>query len=299
MSMTTEARNRKATRRRSQRPRKARGPQLSRADGPTAANENGPEIWREALWGLDWLSLRLSPVYLGIGVPRGDGSPVVLVPGFLTTDAYLVEMYFWLRRVGYDPHLSGIGVNADCIEALTRRLEKTVEDVHGKTGRRVRIVGHSLGGFLGRRLALRRPDMVSQLIQLGSPIQALEAHPAIMSAARVVAARSAHRTETLDRVEPRLAETEVCGCEANHCVPSPPSSVQRAALYSREDGVIDWRNCLEGDTSLNHEVGGTHIGMVFNAKVYKLIAELLAEGSVGATVLKTPPAGATSGSRAA
>jgi pimeloyl-ACP methyl ester carboxylesterase len=265
-----------------------------RGTGATKASE--PVIWREALWGLDWLSLRLSPVYSGVGVPRGDGAPVVLVPGFLTTDAYLVELYFWLRRIGYDPYLSGIGVNADCVESLTHRLEKTVEDVHAKTGRRVRIIGHSLGGFLGRRLALRRPDLVSQLIQLGSPIQSLEAHPSIMSAARIVAARSRHRrTVTLDDVEPRLAEAEVCGCEANHCIPTPPSSVRRAALYSRDDGVIDWRNCLEPDAALNHEVGGTHIGLVFNAKSYRVIAGLLAE--VSADEARDAEAAAAEGER--
>src|SRR3989304_220974 len=145
-----------------------------------------PFIWREALWGLDWLSLRLSPIYLGIGVPHGDGSPVVLVPGFLTTDAYLVEMYFWLRRIGYSPYLSGIGVNPDCTQPLTARLEKPAEAAHAETGKPVRIIGHSLGGLLARRLSLRRPDIVSQLISLGAPIQSLEAHPAIMAAARVV-----------------------------------------------------------------------------------------------------------------
>jgi pimeloyl-ACP methyl ester carboxylesterase len=273
MSMTRKARS-SAARKRPRRRIQALGPRVAGAD------DRGPAIWREALWGLDWLSLRLSPVYLGAGVPKGDGSPVVLVPGFLTTDAYLVEIYFWLRRIGYDPYLSGIGVNADCMEALTARLEKTVEDVHEKTGRRVRIVGHSLGGFLGRRLALRRPDIVGQLIQLGSPIQSLEAHPAVMSAARIVAARSEHHTVVLDEVEPRLAEADVCGCETNQCVPTPPPSVQRAALYSREDGVIDWRNCLEPDPSLNHEVGGTHIGLVFNAKSYRVIARLLAAASM-------------------
>src|SRR3990170_871325 len=92
---------------------------------PSREGQDNPFIWREALWGLDWLSLRLSPVYLGLGVPHGDGGAVILVPGFLTTDAYMVEMYFWLRRVGYSPYLSGIGVNADCIQTLTQRLEKT------------------------------------------------------------------------------------------------------------------------------------------------------------------------------
>src|SRR3972149_6649108 len=153
---------------------------------------DSPFIWREALWGLDWLSLRLSPVYLGIGVPHGDGSPVILVPGFLTTDAYMVEMYFWLRRVGYSPFLSGIGVNADCIQTLTQRLEH-------------------------RR---REP---------GSPGVCL---------------------------------SSACECftpgDEVHC---PPPSVHHAALYSRDDGVIDRRDCLEPEPSLNHEVGGTHIGL--------------------------------------
>ncbi len=231
---------------------------------PTHERESGPFIWREALWVLDWLSLRLSPVYLGFGVPRGDGSPVVLVPGFLATDAYLVEMYFWLGRIGYAPYFSRIGINADCVHKLTRRLEKTVQDVHAETGSPVRIIGHSLGGFLARRLALARPDIVSHIISLGTPIQSLEAHPALMNAARWVADRVVHPQSD-------------CECASDHCVPTPLPSIRRAALYSRDDGLIDWRNCLEPDPSLNHEVGGTHIGLVFNPHVYRIVAELLAQ----------------------
>ena len=242
------------------------------------AGGDNPFIWREALWGLDWLSLRLSPVYLGIGVPHGDGSPVVLVPGFLTTDAYLVEMYFWLRRIGYSPYLSGIGVNADCIQTLTARLEKTAEAAHAETGKPVRIIGHSLGGLLARRLSLRRPDIVSQLISMGSPIQSLEAHPAVMAAARFVGERVEHRKR-----EPR--SNGAClssGCECYtpaQAVLCPPATVHHAAVYSHEDGVIDWRNCIEPEPSLNHEVGGTHIGLVFNARAYRIVAELLAQAS--------------------
>ena len=59
-------------------------------------------LWREALFGVDWLSLRLSPVYYGVGVPHGDGSPVIVIPGFLGSDTYLFEMYYWLRRIGYN-----------------------------------------------------------------------------------------------------------------------------------------------------------------------------------------------------
>lgn len=245
---------------------------------PTHERESGPLIWREVLWVLDWLSLRLSPVYLGFGLPRGDGSPVVLVPGFLTTDAYLVEMYFWLRRIGYAPYFSRIGINADCVHRLTQRLEKTVQDVHAETGSPVRIIGHSLGGVLARRLALARPDIVSHIISLGAPIRSLEAHPALMATAKWVADRVVHPQPGGSSHNPSELQARTgCECASDHCVPTPPPSIRRASLYSHDDGMIDWRNCLEPDPSLNHEVGGTHIGLVFNPRVYRIVARLLAQ----------------------
>ena len=78
-------------------------------------------IWREAFAGLDWMALKTSPVYYGFGVPRGDKSAVILVPGFMGTDHYLYEMYFWLRRIGYKPYLSNIGWNAECLNTLVER----------------------------------------------------------------------------------------------------------------------------------------------------------------------------------
>ena len=245
---------------------------------PTPERKSRPFIWREVLWVLDWLSLRLSPVYLGFGVRRGDGSPVVLVPGFLATDAYLVEMYFWLRRIGYAPYFSGIGINADCVHKLTKRLEERVQDVHAETGRPVRIIGHSLGGLLARRVALSQPEIVSQVISLGAPIRSLEAHPALMATAKWVTDRVAHpQPESSSQIPSALLFGNDCECASDHCVPTPPLSIRRASLYSRDDGMIDWRNCLEPNASLNHEVGGTHIGLVFNPRVYRIVAKLLAQ----------------------
>ncbi len=244
-----------------------------------------PFIWREALWGLDWLSLRFSPVYLGLGVPPGDGSPVVLVPGFLAGDAYLLEMYLWLRRIGYSPFFSGIGFNVDCIQALTDWLENTVNDVHAETGRPVRVIGHSLGGFLARRVALRRPEIVRQLISLGTPIQAMEAHPAVMAVATFLGKRirPLWSAESGSARGPGICYTDRCECLAGQQVRCPPPSVHRAAIYSRTDGVVPWRNCLEPEPGLNHEVGGSHIGLAFNPRVFRIVAGLLAEASVEAS----------------
>ena len=77
-------------------------------------------IWQEFLVGVEMLYLRISPVYWGFGIPRGNGSAVVVIPGFLGTDLYLTEFRAWLRRIGYKSYYSGIGLNAECPNLLIR-----------------------------------------------------------------------------------------------------------------------------------------------------------------------------------
>jgi hypothetical protein len=101
-------------------------------------------MWQEALFGVEVLLLRAAPAYYGIGVPRGDGSGVLVIPGFLGTDLYLMEMYSWLRRIGYKPYFSGIGLNAECPNLLIkRRLNDTIDQARSETGRPVHLIGHS------------------------------------------------------------------------------------------------------------------------------------------------------------
>jgi len=236
-----------------------------------------PPIWKEALWPVDWLTLRMSPVYYGLGVPRGDGSPVVLVPGFMGTDIYLSEMYMWLARLGYRPYMSGIGLNAECPGRLTGKLIRTIDRAHQETGKRVRLVGHSLGGVLARKACLQRPESVSQLIYLGSPVQAVHAHPVVVTAAAVM---QAAREIVSGKQEDCL--TEDCRCGFSHDVLLPlPRHLRHAAIYTRADGVVDWHDSQERNMRLNHEVGGTHIGLVFNPRAYRVVGELLARPEKG------------------
>ncbi len=231
-----------------------------------------PPIWKESLWPVDWMALRVSPVYYGLGVPRGDGSPVVLVPGFMGTDAYLYELHLWLARIGYRPYMSAIGINAECPGRLTGRLLKTMERAYRDTGKPVRIVGHSLGGIIGRKACLLRPDLASQLVYLGSPVQAVHAHPAVV--ATVVALRV---TISLLRADPEDCLTSQCRCGfAEDVGRRLPSHLHHSAIYTRADGVVDWHDSRERDPQRNHEVGGTHIGLVYNSRAYKVLAELLA-----------------------
>src|ERR1700688_4134431 len=119
-------------------------------------------IWQEALVGIEVLLLHTAPIYYGFGVPRGDDSGVVIIPGFLGSDIYLVEIYAWLRRMGYRPYFSGIGLNNDCPNLLIRnRLNATIDQARRETGRRVHLLGHSLGGLLARSAAGARPTDIA------------------------------------------------------------------------------------------------------------------------------------------
>jgi pimeloyl-ACP methyl ester carboxylesterase len=236
----------------------------------------GSPIWLEALFPLDWIALHASPVYYGFGVPRGHGEPVILVPGFLGDDRYLTELHLWLRRIGYRSYFSGIGRNVDCPELLTQRLVMTIKQAYLETNRPVSIIGHSLGGMLARAAAYREPDKVKQVITMGSPFRSVRAHPLILSAANFV--RSNIVRERRHRREVKHGcFTPECSCSFVTTLLSRPMPLFRHnAIYSKVDGVVDWRTCVEEDASLNREVTATHIGMAFNPDVYRTVANLLA-----------------------
>src|SRR5215831_16728408 len=102
-------------------------------------------IWQEVLAGVEMVFLRVSPVFWGYGIPHGDGSGVVLVPGFLGSDFYLTQLRSWLRRIGYDPRYSGIGMNAECPNLLIRlRLNTAIQEAYKSTHRKIHLIGHSL-----------------------------------------------------------------------------------------------------------------------------------------------------------
>ena len=228
-------------------------------------------LWREALAGLDWLALRSSPVYYGVGIPRGDRSGVIVIPGFLGTDTYLQEIYYWLRRVGYSPYMSRIGWNADCIDILVDRLFETITKVQTETGGKVHLIGHSLGGVIARSAASLWPDHIASVVTLGSPFRGIRSHPLVLQAGEQVRERIRRNGQQ----QPGCYTGE-CECKAVRAVQRGfPASVRRSAIYTKSDGVVDWRVCVNDDPATNFEVTGTHVGLVFNADVYRLIAERL------------------------
>src|ERR1017187_950265 len=100
-------------------------------------------IWKEALFGAELLLLHASPVYYGFGIPRGNGSAVIVIPGFLFNDEYLGHLNGWLDRIGYRTYVSGINLNAECPNLLIRdRLARTIDKALRETDGKIHIIGH-------------------------------------------------------------------------------------------------------------------------------------------------------------
>ncbi len=232
-------------------------------------------IWNEALFGAELLLLHASPVYYGLGVPHGDGSAVIVIPGFLGTDLYVTHLHAWLQRIGYRSYLSGIGLNAECPNLLIRyRLGETIAAARAKTGRKVHLIGHSLGGIIARSYAAQRPQDVASVITLAAPFRGTVLHHSVLQAAKVV--RSHILSEHGDNVLPDCY-TPRCTCDfVNSLRGRMPDSITTTAIYTRDDGIADWRYCRTGKPECDFEVAGTHVGLVFNPSVYTIIADRLA-----------------------
>ncbi len=222
---------------------------------------------------LEFATLRFSPVYYGMGVPEGDGSAVVMIPCLLGADFFLFELYAWLARIGYRPSFSGMGIINDCPDLLARRLAATIRRAYTDTGRRVHLIGHSLGGVFARSAAVRMPDRIASVITMGTPFRGLVVHGIVLALANFLRRRIRVQYGHL----PEHCATSRCTCAFGRSLRRQwPQSVAQTAIYTQEDGVVDWRYCVTGRSKVDIEVHGTHIGLIFNSAAYMYIAKCLA-----------------------
>jgi len=233
-------------------------------------------LWKEAKWGVEWARLRLNRVYYGVGVKRGDRSPIILVPGFMAGDAMMLELHWWLRRIGYRSFLSNIAWNNDCPDKTAKALAHRVRGVHQRTGQKVTLVGHSLGGLLVKSVSQDHPDIVKSVVTMGSPFKEIvKAHPAVIGL-----------WDRLKLVQGGLIGRNLSlSCGTGHCtcgfvrnmMQPKATAPPQFAIYSKDDGVVEWTSCIEDDEQCNAEVHGTHIGMVYNAEVFRALGKRLAD----------------------
>ena len=221
-------------------------------------------MWLEGRIYLEFLRLLRDPVFRGDDVPWGLRRPVLLIPGFLAGDWTLRTQHEWLRRVGYRPRLAGVVLNVTYSEVMLRPLIDALTQLHRMTAARVALIGHSRGGVLAKVLSHRKPDLVEQVITLGSPLSdPYDVHPLTMAGVHAARLYNAMRYRHAATVEMRFLRDL-------RAAPRVPTT----SIYSRTDGVVNWKACLRPDVN-SIEVHGSHAGLAFNPEVYRILAHML------------------------
>jgi triacylglycerol lipase len=230
----------------------------------------------ETRWLLELARLGVDPVFLGgPGLPRGNGRPVLLMPGFMAGDQTLAVLAGWLWRLGYRPRTCGFIANVDCSERAIERIERRASEAQSRYGSRVALIGHSRGGHFARALAARRPELVSHAISLGADLDRMFgiSDPTLFA---VAAARWGLKATRRAGEERCLTNECGCGFARNYRAPFPTDRVRMTSIYSRGDGVVRWQGARVPYAECV-EVTGSHVGMVFNRKVYRALATALAK----------------------
>ncbi len=194
--------------------------------------------------------------------PRGDGHPVLVLPGLIASDISTRPLVSFLRGKGYKAFGWGLGRNYGPLPGVEEKMVARIRELRKRYGRKVSIVGWSLGGIYARQLAKMLPDDVRQVITLGSPFKG---SPRATNAWRVYEFASGHKVDDRDRHMGGAIET--------------PPAAPFTAIYSRTDGVCAWQVCREdeGPTAENIEVEGSHLGLGHNPAVVFAIADRLSQ----------------------
>ncbi|MGD8440642.1 MAG: alpha/beta hydrolase [Holophagae bacterium] len=212
---------------------------------------------------VEWTALQLSLRGLRATAPQGDGSPVMVIPGFATDDSWTERLRGFLADIGWQVRGWGLGRNHGRVAELIPKVVERAVGFADDAGTPLRLVGWSLGGYLAREAAREHPEVVDRVVTLGAPIIGGPKYTAS-------APMYLRKGYDLDAIE-----TDVEARERD------PIRVPVDAVYSRSDGVVAWRACIDRHTPRvrHHPVGSSHLGLVSSAPVFRLVAELLAESS--------------------
>jgi len=191
--------------------------------------------------------------------PRGDGHPVLVLPGLAASDVSTRPLRTLLKDLGYAAHGWKQGANHGPHPGVEPGIDERLAELSTRYQRKVSVIGWSLGGVFAREAARRAPSLVRQVITLGSPFAN---EPKASNAWQLYETLSGRRAEDWP------------GREAMKLPPPVPST----AIYSRSDGIVAWQGCCEQEsaTSGNIEVEGSHCGLGHNPVALYAIADRLA-----------------------
>jgi pimeloyl-ACP methyl ester carboxylesterase len=208
--------------------------------------------------------------------PRGDGHPVLVLPGLMAADTSTRTLRRYLRGLGYHVHGWRLGRNRGPTREAVEGMGARLDDLRERHRRKISVIGWSLGGIYAREIARRRPDDVRQVITLGSPFNMKDGTES-----------RAHRTYQ------RYAHLHVDGGTLRSGGTAAPLSVPATSVYTKLDGIVSWRSCLDevSPHSENIAVFGSHVGLGHNPAVLWVIADRLAQPE-GSWKPFVPPRGA-------
>lgn len=195
--------------------------------------------------------------------PRGDGQHVLVLPGFMASDASTLPLRRFLDSRGFRTSGWDLGRNLG-FDAVGHQLRDLLARANDRAGGPVSLLGWSLGGLMARRLASHAPRAVTRLVMLGSPIGGPPTHTTVW------------RVYDRAGAEPgRAPETRYSADELRR----PPEGVPCSAIYSRSDGIVPWGIAREapGPLTENIEVRASHIGLGVNPGVFYAVADRLAQ----------------------
>jgi pimeloyl-ACP methyl ester carboxylesterase len=241
------------------------------ANGRTPAGARAPRLVYSLLEGRALLEMAMLPALAPLlaATPRGDGHPVLLVPGFTAGDATLIGLRLFLRSRGYHVETWGFGQNTGFKLKFSQALEQKVRFMHHRHKSKVSLVGWSLGGVYAFYAAHTAPECVRTVISLGSPLRF-----------------------STDRFQPRAVVRAVYRYLAHPMGPvahlahvrgkvlrSPPP-MPSTCIYSATDGVVPPSAARIDTDEGEHEniwVPGSHLGLGFNAAVMWILADRLSQ----------------------
>ncbi|MEO0440496.1 MAG: alpha/beta hydrolase [Pseudomonadota bacterium] len=197
-----------------------------------------------------------------VTAPRGDGRPIFLLPGYGASERSMVPLQRFLQRLNYEASDWTLGTNNGAVNKYTAHFGEVAEARFAENGGQpFTLIGWSLGGVIAREAARLYPDMVREVITMGTPIIGGPKYTSV--GARYAQSASIE----LDEFEREVHERNSIGFDQ-------PLTV----IYSNRDGIVgpDIAKDIYNPQARNIRVDGGHIGLGFNPKVWRIIADTLA-----------------------